>query len=84
MKRPILGLGLVFSFVGAALAFVGSGCEAIHHNLRPNSEEPTARSESDKPDDADASEAKGFFRSGRVSGAMSSEAREIERSLGVQ
>jgi hypothetical protein len=77
MKRQILQLGLVFGAAGAAL--VGSGCESLHHTVRPQTENETAATA--KPDDS--TEAKGFFRSGRISGAMSSEGREIERSLGI-
>jgi hypothetical protein len=79
MKRQILQLGLVFGAAGAAL--IGSGCESLHHTVRPHSEDEKAEPGTAKPDDS--TETKSFFRSGRISGAMSSEGREIERSLGI-
>jgi hypothetical protein len=76
-KHRILGLGLTLVSAGAILP----GCEALHHNLRTAS--GTDPSRGDEPKEEEPSETKGFFKSSRLPGALSSEAREIEQSLGV-
>ncbi len=71
MKRRILGLGLILVSSAALLV----GCEMLEHNKRSRS-----------PDDAKSEEEKEtstFFKSSRISGAMSSEGRSIERDLGI-
>ena len=81
MKRGILRWALALACAATAV----SGCELFQHEHRIRSiDEPTS-----EPDEVvtgqDKSETgKGFFKPGRLSGAMSSEARDIERSLGVK
>ncbi len=77
-KHRILGLGLTLVSAGAIV----TGCEPLHHNLRPAS--GTDPSRGDESNAEETSEAKEFFKSTRLPGALSSEAREIEQSLGVQ
>jgi hypothetical protein len=71
VKRRILRLGLVLVWSAAFLA----GCETLGHNKRPQSSDD-AKSEEER-------EASTFWKSSRPSGAMSSEGRSIERSLGI-
>jgi hypothetical protein len=80
MIRRILRLGLILVFGSSALP----GCETLQHNARTRSEddEPIA-TEAKSADSSDSSPAKGFFKPSRLSGAWSSEAREVERDLGV-
>jgi hypothetical protein len=74
VKRRGLRLGLI---VLSVLSFL-PGCESLAHDRRPRSQEDV------KLDAEDSSETKGFFKSSRIPGAMSSEAREIEQSLGIR
>jgi hypothetical protein len=76
MTRRILRLGLI---VLSFLSFL-PGCETLDHYRRPKSQDD-AKADSD---DASVSGTKGFFTSSRVPGALSSEAREIEQSLGIR
>jgi hypothetical protein len=83
MIRRIFRLGLILVCGGAVLP----GCETLKHETRPNSDSDVVRAVESKPDSGESSESaptKGFFKSSRLSGAMSSEGRDIERSLGVQ
>jgi hypothetical protein len=86
MIRRIFRLGLILVCGGAVLP----GCETLKHETRPNSDSDVphaAESTSESKESGDSSEStptKGFFKSSRLSGAMSSEGRDIERSLGVQ
>jgi hypothetical protein len=74
MKRRVLQLGLI---VLSALSVL-PGCESLEHFRRTRSQDDV------KADAEEKSESKGFFRSTRVPGAMSSEGREIEQSLGIR
>jgi hypothetical protein len=76
MKRRVLRLGLLVLSVLSILP----GCESLDQYRRP-------RSPDDVKSDAEessASDSKGFFKSSRLPGAMSSEGREIEQSLGIR
>jgi hypothetical protein len=73
VRRRDLRLGPVF--VSAAVLLCG--CESLDHTRRPHEYDV-------KSDAEDTPETKGFFKSSRLSGAMSSEGRDIERSLGVR
>jgi hypothetical protein len=80
MKRRILKLGLALACVCPALV----GCEWLHHGVRSHSD-ATANEASDpsKVEEIKSEPPKGFFKSTRLSGAMSDEGRDIEKSLGV-
>jgi hypothetical protein len=93
-RRRVAGLLLT---VPAGLALVlGPGCESL--NLRrpkPQSDDAVTRAvgsktegeaETDKILDVQSDPAKPqkFFRSNRLSGALSDDGREIERHLGIQ
>ncbi len=84
--------GLVLGFwLGISLPLL-AGCETLMHNLRnhdhdhDDGEEATEASRSDDSsnDAPDKQVSRGFFKSSRLSGAMSSEGREIERDLGIK
>jgi hypothetical protein len=76
-----------------------TGCETLRSRLRPDDDDKKKRAfdsdDSTKPKsvesdtskilspDSDSSNPKPFFKSDRRSGAWSSEAREIEKDLGV-
>jgi hypothetical protein len=75
-----------------------SGCETLHSWLRPKDDEDAKKSDKDDPTkpkavdsdtskilgvDSDKDNQKPFFKSDRKSGGWSSEAREIEKDLGV-
>jgi hypothetical protein len=79
-KHRILGLGLTLVLVLAGA--IVPGCEPLHHNLRPASGTDPSRGDESKAEEPN--ETKGFFKSTRLPGALSSEAREIEQSLGVR
>lgn len=88
MKRRVFGLvGLALSLSGVA-PFL-AGCEELHHGLKARSDdqarvEPGEDEEEPKDKVLDVqSERKPFFKSTRLSGALSDEGRDIERSLGV-
>jgi hypothetical protein len=83
--------------LGAVVAGM-SGCETLRSRLRPGDEDSGRASDADdvtRPKavesdtskimgvDSDANNPKPFFKSDRRSGAWSSEAREIEKDLGV-
>ena len=70
----------------------GAGCQSEHGMLRKakvaqeteSKESPTeVESESSKILDVSSDKPKPFFKSSRLSGAMSDEGREIERDLGI-
>ena len=79
----------IFWFI--ALGCLSLGCEAGHHQaIRPKAPaDPTSWSgspitdRSESPEDGGTGAAKGFLKSSRLPGALSSEGSEIERSLGV-
>jgi hypothetical protein len=74
VKRRILRPGALLL---AAIALL-SGCETLGHTKHSGAHDEA------KSDSEDTKEGAGFFKSSRVPGAMSSEGREIERSLGIQ
>src|SRR3954469_3344446 len=83
MIRRILRLGLILVCGGSALP----GCETLQNSLRPKSDSdvvPATGSTEEPAEPADVPTPKTFFHSSRLSGAWSSEARDIERNLGVQ
>jgi hypothetical protein len=77
MKRRSVWLGA--SLVCASL----TGCEPLHHGLRSKPSEPALDSADDKPGEVESAPPKGFFKSSRLPGAWSEEAREVESHLGV-
>ena len=81
MKRRILELSLALACACPALA----GCESLRHGLRPDPD-ATANAVDEPAEHPEVkSEApKGFFKSTRLSGAMSDEGRDIEKSLGIE
>ncbi len=91
MNRRYQGVALALTCSCAMLA----GCEPLHHSLRPkdkgrdpdvtHASAEVEESETSKILDvqSDGKNAKPFFRSSRRSGALSSEGREIEGSLGI-
>jgi hypothetical protein len=81
MNRRIPRLGPTVGLLVAAVLAM-PGCETLQHNLRTSSGRDAPREAEAKAEEA--SEARGFFKPSRVSGAMSSEGREIEQSLGVR
>jgi hypothetical protein len=85
MKHRILGLAL--SLLGACAPL--TGCTELNHGLRSRSDDQArapSREEEDEPDKVldVKSEAKPFFKSTRLPGALSNEGREVERSLGIR
>jgi hypothetical protein len=79
MKKPNLWLGVALGCVGVSLA----GCENMPKRGQQSSTHSAAPvSESDS--DPTPPQAKGFFKSTRLPGSMSSEGADIEKSLGVQ
>jgi hypothetical protein len=87
MNRRIFGFGVSML---SLLPFL-SGCTEMRPWLRPRSDDPSRirptedENENGKDKVLDVqSDSKPFFKSSRLSGAMSSEGREIERSLGIQ
>ncbi len=71
MKRRILRLGLVLVSVVTLLP----GCESLERRRLRQEDEAKSEEELEKA---------GFFNKGsRISGAMSSEGRSIERDLGI-
>jgi hypothetical protein len=81
MKRRILELSLALACAFPALA----GCESLRHRLRPDPD-VTANIEDEPAEHPEIkSEApKGFFPNTRLSGAMSDEGRDVEKSLGIE
>jgi hypothetical protein len=87
MKQRFLRLGLLLACAVSVL----SGCEWIDHNVRPRASDDEPRPpevatdpEVSKSFFSEPEAPKSFFKSSRLSGAMSSEGRDIERSLGIQ
>ena len=81
MKRRILELSLALACASPALA----GCETLRHGLRPDPD--TTANIEDQPaehPEVKSEPPKGFFKSTRLSGAMSDEGRDIEKSLGIE
>jgi hypothetical protein len=78
MKRRIIGLGMALI---SACSFL-TGCSSLGHGAKskPSEDSIADKVDSVKQDPA----ASGFFKNSRLSGAMSSEGRDIERDLGVQ
>ena len=91
MNCPILRAGLILGALSIGLV----GCHSAPKQTRqtakksspddPTSWSGTAISRGDKDDDASsaAGSPKSILKPGRLSGAMSSEGSDIERSLGV-
>ena len=92
-RRPICR-GLVLSM----LVLGSSGCDTLHSWLRPKQDDGAKVAGKDDPTkptavefdtnkimsvDSDKDDPKPFFKSDRRSGGWSSEAREIEKDLGV-
>jgi hypothetical protein len=81
MNRRILGLGLALICACPGLV----GCELLHQSERKHADDRFVEEEETPAIGEVKSEApKGFFKSSRLPGAMSSEARDIERDLGIQ
>jgi hypothetical protein len=85
MSRRIAGwLSFVFGCAGVLVA----GCETERKSaLRPKSQDPAVPSAAARDEDDGSGETappKGFFRSTRLPGALSSEGAEIEQHLGIQ
>ena len=91
MMRRLPWLGLVLG----AMGLVAMGCEPHRAWLRPkddeanrvrSSEAEAVRSDASKVlgVDSDQNNREPFFKNNRRSGAWSSEAREVERNLGVE
>jgi hypothetical protein len=76
MKRRIMGLGLALISACSFLA----GCESLGHGAKSKASEDSI---ADKVDSVKPEPSKGFFKPSRLSGAMSSEGREVERDLGI-
>ncbi len=95
MMRQLLGRVLVLS----AVVLASSGCETLHSFQRASDEdESKTRKSLDDPTspksvdldvsklnsvDSDEKDPQPFFKRNRLSGAWSSEARDIEKNLGV-
>jgi hypothetical protein len=81
MKRRIPELCLALACAFPALA----GCEGLHRNLRPDPD-ALANAQEDPPEHPEikSEPPQGFFKSTRLSGAMSDEGRDIEKSLGIE
>jgi hypothetical protein len=81
MNRRILGLGLclVCSCIGLG------GCELLDHEKRSKSNAAVHEHEegAEKVGAVESAPPKGFFSNSRLSGGLSSEARDVERNLGV-
>ena len=81
MKRRILELSLALACACPALA----GCESLRHGLRRDPDiVANAVDEPAKHPEVKSEPPKGFFPNTRLSGAMSDEGRDIEKSLGIQ
>ncbi len=80
MKRKLLGLGMGLLCASMVL----TGCELLHHEQREKPVETIPDPEA--PASVEGVQSKpteGFFQPSRLSGAWSSEARSIEKNLGV-
>jgi hypothetical protein len=90
MNRRLLGVTLTLVLSCLSMA----GCQWLNHGLRSQDRDPdvtqaTAEavgSDGDKVLDVqdNGKQAKPFFRPSRLSGGLSSEAREIENNLGIR
>ncbi len=93
MNQRSLGVKLTLNFaclVGLTLA----GCESLHHGLQPKDRDPEvahASAESTESDEDKVLDVKSdsktkvpFFKSSRLSGGLSPEARDIEKDMGIQ
>jgi len=87
MKRFIFGLsvvlGSVVGFTGCELTKQGQRVSSSEGNPIP-SDEPEVDEDLVKYAPIDAAPVKNFFHGSRLPGAWSSDARDIERNLGVQ
>jgi hypothetical protein len=71
--------------VGLSLTLGLSGCQSMNQAMKHSSaDRADSRSDDDDVERVKSEAPKGFFKNSRLSGAMSSEGRDIERSLGVQ
>ena len=82
MMRRIRGLGLALL---SAFPFL-TGCETLKQEVRTPKEPALEDVAEAAPEEGEVkSEApRGFFKSSRLSGALSDEGREIERDLGIR
>jgi hypothetical protein len=82
MKRPILLAGMLVGTLGLA-GCQQSGPKEVARQSKPS--DPTAWSDKDLPkgDSSDSGTSNGLSKSSRLSGTWSSEAQDVERSLGV-
>ena len=91
MNRRFFGVALTLVCCSCVTL---AGCEWLHQGLRSKSDRDPAvahasgesvESEGDKILDvrSDSKKLKPFFRSSRLSGGLSSEAKEIENDLGI-
>jgi len=95
MRRRTIGLS---SLLAASFLVTATGCESLRHTTRAHKDDKADAVKADPLDpkaiDADgtkvlAVESDGktsggsFFKNSRLPGAMSSEGRDIEKSLGV-
>jgi hypothetical protein len=82
MKRPILLAGMLVGTLGLA-GCQQSGQKEVASKTKPD--DPTAWSDKDisKLDSTDSGTSNGLSKSSRLSGTWSSEAQDVERSLGV-
>lgn len=95
MRRRMIGLS---SLVTAALLISALGCETLRPATRSHKDDTAATADEFEPTaiDGDATKVRAFdsegktsagsqsfFKNSRLPGAMSSEGREIEQSLGV-
>lgn len=96
MRRHMIGLS---SLLAASLLVTSVGCETLRPATRPHKDDKAAATADElepKAIDGDATKirafdnvgktsagSQSFFKNSRLPGAMSSEGREIEQSLGV-
>jgi hypothetical protein len=76
VKRRVFRLGAILVSALGFLSLVGCN---VHEQLRRPRQPDDVAAESEE-----ANESKRFFKSSRIPGALSSEAREVEQSLGVR
>ena len=72
-----------FGLAFAGLAGPICGCHLLHPQGLRSQGSPPALSQTEEPGADPGTPPKGFFKPTRRSGALSSEAREIEANLGV-
>ena len=85
MLRKVLRIMFAVVPVAACLC----GCESTRHGLRSKSRADSlaaaaGEDDTDHEKNVASSAPKGFFKNNRLSGAMSSQGREIEESLGIK